>query len=231
MLTVALLALTASWNSWEDCNFIETPDFFKKILRGYFGLQMASEVKSDLIIGFLLVNLPHQVNFMSLGHPHGLFKLVCEIKKKEPTVPRPASWKPQVKISNLNLLEYEGQCTWNHSNCDRQRVLPRTGALACRPPPGTRRTWEWCRWRWAPRSEGSAHARGSSAQTAPPRTALPGPARSLRTVEEEQYYVITNTNTGWPIRSATLFCWLSFGSSMLPTCQFCQVCSCPSRIR
>ena len=37
---------------------------------------MASEVKSDLIIGFLLANLPYPPNFRSLGHPHGLQKLV-----------------------------------------------------------------------------------------------------------------------------------------------------------
>ena len=63
-----------AWNSWEDCNFIETPDFFKQILWGCFGLRTASEVKSDLIIGFL--NLPYPPNFRSLGHPHGLQKLV-----------------------------------------------------------------------------------------------------------------------------------------------------------
>ena len=66
-----------AWNSsWEDCNFIETPDFFKQILQGCFGLQTASEVKSDLIIGFLLANLPYPPNFRSLGQPHGLQKLV-----------------------------------------------------------------------------------------------------------------------------------------------------------
>ena len=66
-----------AWNSLlEDCNFIETPDFFKQILWGCFGLRTASEVKSDLLIGFLLANLPYPPNFRSLGHPHGLQKLV-----------------------------------------------------------------------------------------------------------------------------------------------------------
>ena len=38
-----------TWNSLsEDCNFIETPDFFKQVCWGCFGLQTASEAKSDL---------------------------------------------------------------------------------------------------------------------------------------------------------------------------------------
>ena len=68
-----------TWNSLlEDGDFIETPYFFKQILWGCFGLRTASEVKSDLIIGFFLANFPYPQNFRSLGHPHGLQKLVDE---------------------------------------------------------------------------------------------------------------------------------------------------------
>ena len=93
----------------EDCNFTETPDlnltlvvrrlrfhrnsrFFKQILRGCFGLRTALEVKSDLIIGFLLAYLPYSPNFRSLGHPHSLFLLLLEkIKIPKTTTCRPAA--------------------------------------------------------------------------------------------------------------------------------------------
>ena len=75
-----------AWNSLlEDCNFIETQDFFKQILWGCFGLRTASEVKSDLIIGFLLANMPYPPNFRSLGHPHGLQKLVEREREERET--------------------------------------------------------------------------------------------------------------------------------------------------
>ena len=63
-----------TWNSLsEDCNFIETPDFFKQILWGCFGLQMASEAKSNLRFEIWGPNLT--MNHVCFG-PYSLQKLV-----------------------------------------------------------------------------------------------------------------------------------------------------------
>ena len=86
----------------EDSLTEEHPDSLKQILWGCFGLQMASEAKYDLTNGFLMANntfIPISMCWFDC------FCLLFELskkkkikKKKEPTDPRPASWKPQVKM-------------------------------------------------------------------------------------------------------------------------------------
>jgi len=117
---VLILALTASWNS--DCNFTKTPNLNLTLVvrrlqfhrnSGFFQANSSRLFWPPSSLGGHI--WPHQwLCHCQIPLPStfwdgylGLlasFKLVRRRRRRlrEATVPRPASWKPQVKIENLS---------------------------------------------------------------------------------------------------------------------------------
>ena len=170
-----VLALMASWNSlWEDWNFIETLDFFKQILQGCFGLRMAAEAKSNLIIGSLMAHIPFILVLRCLVLWHSWPLEIC--CKKIGISQKLGIWtftEEDRRIGPLkDLLGFAaGKNTCFHSTRIFARRRKSCCAAACARTRWRTRRRGPCRCTWGGRG-GSCRSRRKSSKTSPTSSEL-----------------------------------------------------------